>query len=158
MNQDQITAKLSQIQSKGLESTFSLSEAALENAEKLAALNYAASKDVLVNAQDSFQAVLTAKDPKQVTEMMSVDALQEVSDQASDYQRKVTQLLRDSNKEFVNVVDASIDEIQADMNAVINQPGVPQELQDQWKNVQNSPEVQADVDQAEANSDSMANE
>jgi len=113
MNQDQITAKLSQIQSKGLESTFSLSEAALENAEKLAALNYAASKDALVNAQDSFQAVLTAKDPKQVTEMMSVDALQEVSDQASDYQRKVTQLLRDSNKEFVNVVDASIDEIQA---------------------------------------------
>ena len=33
MNQDQITAKLSQIQNKGLESTFSLSEAALENAE-----------------------------------------------------------------------------------------------------------------------------
>ena len=50
MNQEQITAKLSQIQSKGLESTFSLSEAALENAEKLAALNYAASKEALVNA------------------------------------------------------------------------------------------------------------
>ena len=70
MNQEQITAKLSQINSKGLESSFSLSEAALENAEKLAALNYAASKEALVNAQDSFQAVLTAKDPKQVTEMI----------------------------------------------------------------------------------------
>ena len=52
----------------------------------------------------------------------------------------------------------SIEEVQADMDAIIYQPGVPQELQDQWKNVQNSPEVQADVDQAEANSDSMANE
>ncbi|MCX7244468.1 MAG: phasin family protein [Burkholderiales bacterium] len=120
MNQDQITAKLSQIQSKGLESTFSLSEAALENAEKLAALNYAASKEALVNAQDNFQAVLTAKDPKQVTELMSVEALQEVSDLATDYQRKVTQVLRDSNKEFASVVDASIDEIQSSVQDWMN--------------------------------------
>jgi hypothetical protein len=55
-------------------------------------------------------------------------------------------------------IPQSIQEVQADMNALIFQPGVPQELQDQWKNVENSPEVQADVDQAEANSDSMANE
>ena len=55
-------------------------------------------------------------------------------------------------------IPQSIDEIQADMNAIIYQPEVPQELQDQWKNMQNSPEVQADVDQTEANSDSMANE
>ena len=55
-------------------------------------------------------------------------------------------------------VPQSIDEVQADMNAIIYQPEVPQELQDQWKNVQNSPQVQVDVDQAEANSDSMANE
>lgn len=120
MNQDQITAKLSQIQSKGLESTFSLSEAALENAEKLAALNYAASKEALVNAQDNFQAVLTAKDPKQVTELMSVEALQEVSDLATDYQHKVTQVLRDSNKEFASVVDASIDEIQSSVQDWMN--------------------------------------
>jgi hypothetical protein len=55
-------------------------------------------------------------------------------------------------------IPQSIEEVQADMNALIFQPGVPQELQDQWKNVENSPEVQADVNQAEANSDSMANE
>ena len=55
-------------------------------------------------------------------------------------------------------IPQSIEEIQADMNAIIYQTGVPQELQDQWKNVQNSPQVQADIDQAEANSDSMANE
>jgi hypothetical protein len=55
-------------------------------------------------------------------------------------------------------IPQSIEEVQADMNALIFQPGVPQELQDQWKNVENSPQVQADVNQAEANSDSMANE
>jgi len=52
----------------------------------------------------------------------------------------------------------SIEEVEADMNAIIYQPEVPQELQDQYTNLKNSPTAQADVDQAEANSDSMANE
>ena len=120
MNQDQITAKLSQINSKGLEASFSLSEAALENAQKLAELNYAASKDVLVNTQDGIQQVLTAKDPKQVTEMFTTDSLQAASNQAIAYQKKVSKVLRDSNKEFVNVVDASIDQLQDGFQDWIN--------------------------------------
>jgi len=120
MNQDQITAKLSQINSKGLEASFSLSEAALENAQKLAELNYAASKDVLVNAQDGIQQVLTAKDPKQVTEMFTVDSLQAAGNQAVAYQKKVSKVLRDGNKEFVNVVDASIDQLQDGFQDWIN--------------------------------------
>ncbi|QWD68464.1 phasin family protein [Polynucleobacter sp. VK25] len=120
MNQDQITAKLSQINSKGLEATFSLSEAALENAQKLAELNYAASKDVLVNAQDGIQQVLTAKDPKQVTELLSAETLQSAGNQATAYQKKVTKVLRDGNKEFVNVVDASIDQLQDGFQEWIN--------------------------------------
>ena len=120
MNQDQITAKLSQINSKGLEATFSLSEAALENAQKLAELNYAASKDVLVNAQDGIQQVLTAKDPKQVTELLSAETLQSAGNQATAYQKKVTKVLRDGNKEFVNVVDVSIDQLQDGFQEWIN--------------------------------------
>jgi phasin family protein len=120
MNQDQITAKLSQINSKGLEATFSLSEAALENAQKLAELNYAASKDALVNTQDSIQQVLTAKDPKQVTEIFTADSLQAAGNQAVAYQKKVSKVLRDSNKEFVNVVDANIDQLQDGFQEWIN--------------------------------------
>lgn len=120
MNQDQITAKLSQINSKGLEATFSLSEAALENAQKLAELNYAASKDALVNTQDSIQQVLTAKDPKQVAEIFTADSLQAAGNQAVAYQKKVSKVLRDSNKEFVNVVDASIDQLQDGFQDWIN--------------------------------------
>jgi hypothetical protein len=55
-------------------------------------------------------------------------------------------------------IPQSTEELQADMNALVLQPGVPQELQDQYTNLINSPTFQADVDQAEANSDSMANE
>jgi phasin family protein len=120
MNQDQITAQLSQINSKGLEASFSLSEAALENAQKLAELNYAASKDVLVNVQDSIAQVLTAKDPKEVTELLSADALQAAGSQAATYQKKVSKVLRDSNTEFVNVVDASIDQLQDGFQDWIN--------------------------------------
>lgn len=120
MNQEQITAKLSQINSKGLETSFSLSEAALENAQKLAELNYAASKDALVNAQDGIQQVLTAKDPKQVTEFLNADALQSAGNQAAAYQKKVSKVLRDGNKEFANVVDASIDKMQNGFQDWIN--------------------------------------
>ena len=120
MNQDQIAAKLSQINSKGLEASFSLSEAALENAQKLAELNYAASKDVLVNAQDGIQQVLTAKDPKEVTELLNAETLQAAGDQAVAYQKKVTKVLRDGNKEFANVVDASIDHLQDGFQDWIN--------------------------------------
>jgi len=55
-------------------------------------------------------------------------------------------------------IPQSTEQIQADMNALIIQPGVPQELQDQYTNLINSPTFQADVNQAEANSDSMDNE
>jgi hypothetical protein len=55
-------------------------------------------------------------------------------------------------------VPQSVNELQDDMNALVLQPGVPQELQDQYTNLINSPTFQADVDQAEANSDSMDNE
>ena len=120
MNQDQIAAKLSQINSKGLEASFSLSEAALENAQKLAELNYAASKDILVNAQDGIQQVLTAKDPKEVTELLNAETLQAAGDQAVAYQKKVTKVLRDGNKEFANVVDASIDHLQNGFQDWIN--------------------------------------
>jgi len=120
MNQDQITTKLSQINSKGLEASFSLSEVALVNAQKLAELNYAASKDVLVNTQDGIQQVLTAKDPKQVTELLSAETLQSASNQAVAYQKKVSKVLRDSNKEFANVVDASIDQLQDGFQDWIN--------------------------------------
>ena len=120
MNQDQITTQLSQINSKGIEATFSLSEVALENAQKLAELNYAASKDALVNVQDGIQQVLTVKDPKQVTELLSADALQAAGSQAAAYQKKVSKVLRDSNKEFANVVDASIDQLQDGFQDWIN--------------------------------------
>ena len=86
----------------------------------MAELNYAASKDALVNAQDGIQHVLTAKDPKQVTELLSADALQAASNQAVAYQKKVTKVLRDGSKEFSNVVEASIDQFQDGLQDWVN--------------------------------------
>jgi hypothetical protein len=49
-------------------------------------------------------------------------------------------------------------QLQADVSAIVYQPGVPQELQDQYTNMINSPTFVDDVNEAQANSDSMANE
>ena len=120
MNQDQVSAKLSQIQSKNLETVFSLSDAALENAQKLVELNYDASKAALLNAQENIQQVFSAKDPKQVTELLQADILQDVGNQAIAHQRKVTKVLRESGKEFADVVEASIEQAQAGMQDWVN--------------------------------------
>lgn len=49
-------------------------------------------------------------------------------------------------------------QLQADVSAIVYQSGVPQELQDQYTNMINSPTFVDDVNEAQANSDSMANE
>jgi phasin family protein len=120
MNQDQVTAKLSQIQSKNLETAFSLGEAALENAQKLVELNYDASKNALLNTQESIQQAITAKDPKDISELFQAETLQEASNKAIAHQRKVTKVLRESGKEFANVVEASIEQAQAGIQDWIN--------------------------------------
>ena len=50
------------------------------------------------------------------------------------------------------------EQLEADINALVNQPGVPTSLTNTVYQVEQSPTTQADVDQAQANSDSMANE
>jgi hypothetical protein len=55
-------------------------------------------------------------------------------------------------------VPQTTEELEADINAIVNQPGVPTNLTNAVYSVEDNPETQADINQAEANSDSMANE
>lgn len=52
----------------------------------------------------------------------------------------------------------TFEELEADINALVSQPGVPIELENEVTAIEQSPETQADVDQAEANNDSMNDE
>jgi hypothetical protein len=49
-------------------------------------------------------------------------------------------------------------ELEADINALVSQPGVPTELTNGVYAVEESPTTQADVDAAEANENTTANE
>jgi len=49
-------------------------------------------------------------------------------------------------------------ELVADINALISQPGVPTELYNEVMAIEDSPTTQEDINEAEANSDSMADE
>ena len=49
-------------------------------------------------------------------------------------------------------------ELEADINALVSQPGVPTELTNGVYAVEESPTTQADIDAAEANSDSILDE
>ena len=55
-------------------------------------------------------------------------------------------------------ISQTTSELEADINALVLQPGVPTELTNTVYAVEESPTTQADVDAAEANSDSTLNE
>jgi hypothetical protein len=50
------------------------------------------------------------------------------------------------------------EELEADINALVSQPGVPTSLLNEVNAIEESPTTQADIDAAEANSDSTLNE
>lgn len=66
--------------------------------------------------------------------------------------------MADSNVYVPYPVPQTTEELEADINAIVNQPGVPTNLTNAVYSVEDNPETQADINQAEANSDSMANE
>lgn len=49
-------------------------------------------------------------------------------------------------------------ELNEDVAALLKQPGVPVELLNEYNQVIDSPQTQTDIDEAQANSDSMSNE
>lgn len=55
-------------------------------------------------------------------------------------------------------IPQTMQELEADINALVNQPGVPTSLTNEVYAIEQSPTTQADINQAEANSDSMSNE
>jgi len=52
----------------------------------------------------------------------------------------------------------TVDELNQDVLTLLKQPGVPDSLLNEYNVVVDNPETQDDIDQEEANSDSMANE
>lgn len=55
-------------------------------------------------------------------------------------------------------VPQTTEQLEADINAIVNQPGVPDELKNGVYSVEDNPQTAADIDAAEANSDSTTNE
>ena len=49
-------------------------------------------------------------------------------------------------------------ELNEDVAALLNQPGVPLQLFNEYNAVMANPQTQVNIDEAEANSDSMSNE
>ena len=58
---------------------------------------------------------MAIKDPQQLAKLAQPEAAQEAVKYAAAYQAKVSQVVRNGNKEVAQVVDASIDDARADL-------------------------------------------
>jgi predicted secreted protein len=115
MFQTQLNDQLAAAQAKAVETAKHLAQVAVESAKELAEINQAAAKDALVAAQDTSAQMLAIKDPQQLTKLAQPEVAQEAAKYAAAYQAKVSKVMRNSNKEVAQVVDASIDDARADM-------------------------------------------
>ena len=93
MNQDQITAKMAEIQGESLNTAFALSTKAIERAQELADLNFSATKEVFVEAQDGLEQALTVKDPQAFVSYVQSDALAPLGNKLAAHQRAVAKIV-----------------------------------------------------------------
>jgi hypothetical protein len=115
MFQNQFNDQLTQAQAKAVENAKFLAQVAVESAQELAEINQAAAKDALVAAQETSAQLLAIKDPQQLAKLAQPENAQDAAKYATAYQAKLSQVMRNSNKEVAQVVDASIDDARADM-------------------------------------------
>ena len=115
MFQNQLNDQMTQAQTKAVENAKFLAQVALESAKELAEINQATAKDALVVAQDASAQLLAVKDVQQLAKLVQPETAQEAAKYAAAYQAKVNKVVRNSNKEVAQVVDASIDDVRADM-------------------------------------------
>jgi len=113
MNQDQITAKLVEIQGESLNTAFALSTKAVERAQQLVDINFAASKAVLEEAQDGLEQALTIKDPQAFASLVQSDVFAPLGGKLAAHQRAVAKIVREGNVELAEVAEAQIGQFQA---------------------------------------------
>ena len=113
MNQDQITAKLVEIQGESLNTAFALSTKAVERAQQLVDINFAASKAVLEEAQDGLEQALTIKDPQAFASLVQSDVFAPLGGKLAAHQRAVAKIVREGNVELAEVAEAQISQFQA---------------------------------------------
>ena len=120
MNQDQITAKMAEIQGESLNTAFALSTKAIERAQELADLNFSATKAVIVEAQDGLEQALTVKDPQAFVSYVQSDALAPLGNKLAAHQRAVAKIVREGQVELAEVAEAQLEQFQEGVQNWVN--------------------------------------
>jgi len=120
MNQDQITAKLAEIQGESLNTAFALGTKAVERAQKLVDLNFAATKAVLEEAQEGLESALAVKDPQEFATLVQSDVFAPLGNKLAAHQRAIAKIVREGNVELAEVAEARIEQFQAGVQSWVD--------------------------------------
>ena len=120
MNQDQITAKLAEIQGESLNTAFALGTKAVERAQKLVDLNFAATKAVLEEAQEGLESALSVKDPQEFATLVQSDVFAPLGNKLAAHQRAIAKIVREGNVELAEVAEARIEQFQAGVQSWVD--------------------------------------
>lgn len=120
MNYDQITSKFVELNNKNLHSLFALTEKTVERSQKLADINFAATKAMLGETQDSIEAVMSAKDPQELMSLAQEGAFEQLGNKLYAQQQAVAKVVREAGEEVAEMAEVSVEQFQASLKDWVN--------------------------------------
>lgn len=106
-------------QAKSVENARALGQTAIANAQELVEINYQAAQQAVANAQAKAAELMKGRDPKAALDLLQSPEVQEAVTEGAEYQKKVAAVLRRSNQELVDAVEAAIDQSQDDLKSFV---------------------------------------
>lgn len=110
--------QFAQTQQAALEAYQSFALKAVEGFEKLAELNIQAAKATLAESTEQVRAILSAKDPKAVADIV-LAGVQPAADKAAAYAKHVYEIVTEHNAEVAKLVEKQIADSNKQLNTAI---------------------------------------
>lgn len=120
MNYDQITSKFVELNNKNLNSFFALTEKTVERSQKLADINFAATKALLGETHDNIETVLSAKDAQALTSLAQEGAFDQIGSKLYAQQQAVAKVVREAGEEVAELAEVSVEQFQASLKEWVN--------------------------------------
>jgi uncharacterized membrane protein YccC len=111
--------KLVDSHGKAIEFAQALTHLAIENLKAISEINYHAAKDAVTKAQTKASDLVNIKDVKEVWEAIKIEDAQAVVAELITTQSKVSEILRKSNQEVMEMIESAMNESKADMRKLV---------------------------------------
>ena len=120
MSYEQFASQFNELNTKNLNSFFALTEKSVARSQKLAEINFAATKAMLGETQGNLETVMSAKDPQALVALVQEGALKELGTKIYAQQQAVAKVVREAGEEVAELAEVGVEQFQAGLKDWVN--------------------------------------